>query len=136
MKIIDAHIHTCFETFNELKQIIQKAKIDYSMKGLCKEMNDSGISKAVSITCNLEKKTPINLEQIKKQIEENNKLIGICGINPYKTNKKCLEKTKQAIEKGIIKGLKVYCGYYKIPPISAKYFPFYKLANKVTSSPH
>jgi len=129
MKIIDAHIHTSFFR-KDLQAIAKKNGIILSMDGLRAEMKKNNAVRAITITDVIKDATPIGSELLLKQLNENKSLIGVCGVNPELLNKKQINKTRELLQKGLIKGLKIYLGYYARYPFDARYKKIFSLAQK------
>lgn len=129
MKIIDAHTHTL--PFKEAVNFAKTNGIDYSEKGLNNELKKNSVERIVSLTTiNSSTSTPVGLEQIKKQIERNKKIVGVCSINPKKITFNSLKISRDAILNQEIKGFKIHPGHAYVSILNKKYFPFYKLAGK------
>lgn len=127
MKIIDCHLHT---DFNDLMvgAGAQLSKVDYSLKGLLKEMKESDVVNAVSIGIkmqegNLDKNAMTPMIPNVKDIS----ILRVGGINPYRPDVNAAEK---AIQEGVIEGLKVYLGYYPFYADDKIYEPFFELAGE------
>lgn len=129
MNIIDVHIHTNFYK-KKLVKIAQLNKIDFSLRGLKKEMLQNGVINVVSITDNFELETPIALEDIREQSKKLPSLIPCVGINPHKITKESIKKTEVNMKNHNIKALKIFLGYYHCYANDPVYHPFYRLAAK------
>jgi len=125
-KIIDAHVHTQFESHLSM-EMIKLSGVDFSYAGLKKEMQSSNVVAAISMgISDDEKRLRRDVESpIINAVSEN--IIPVGGINPYKPN---LGLTENALRSKKIKGLKIYLGYYLFYPYDKCYIPFYKLAEK------
>lgn len=129
MKIIDTHIHTSFnrEDFLETaKEIGNK----FDLNELNKELRKNNIEYAVSITSDRTDKTPLEYERIIELTKKNKNIVGVLGINPKKIEKNSVDKIEEGIKLNLIKGLKIYPGYYYNYPNNKVYHKFYKLAEK------
>lgn len=135
MKIIDAHIHTAFES-KLLGKGAKESCVDYSLEGLKKEMEESGVEYAVSMglksgggmLLDRNAETPI-IKDGKEDICDKN-IILVGGINPYKAGKENLSEVEKALKSGKIKGLKIYLGYFDKYAYDDAYKPIYELAAK------
>jgi predicted TIM-barrel fold metal-dependent hydrolase len=132
MQIIDAHIHADFDS-QWLKQIGYHCGVEFSADGLKKEMKECGIVHCVSmglrsLDLGMDSKAPTPYAT-----ETNLRLPDITyigGINPFSAGPPCLERTRISIRKGILRGLKMYLGYFPFPPHAPVYRAFYQLANE------
>lgn len=52
------------------------------------------------------------------------------GINPFFAGNKYVERTRECIVSGRIKGLKIYLGYFPFPPDAPVYRTYYRLAEE------
>ena len=129
MKIIDAHIHTNFND-KVLFEIAKKNKIKYSLAGLKNEMKMNKVMNVVSITNHLNLKTPMGLEEIKKQCSEMKSIVPCVGINPFKAPIGSIKKLKELILQKHIKAIKIYLGYFPAYANNKRYLPFYRLAGE------
>ncbi len=129
MKIIDAHIHTAFHR-KDLRALALKQGIDFSLKGLRAEMKNSGVNFAISLADVFKDPTPLGKGWLLEQIKDNKNVFGVLGINPFKVNAKSIKETEALIKKGIVKGLKIYLGYYSKYPFDKVYSKFYQMAQK------
>lgn len=129
MKIIDAHLHTAFKS-KLLGKGAEESCVDYSLEGLKKEMEESGVEYAVSMglksgggrLLDRNAETPIRDDVCDKNI------ILVGGVNPYKTRKENLDAVDFALKSGELKGLKIYLGYFDKYATDKVYEGFYKLA--------
>lgn len=124
MNVIDAHLHTTFQR-KDFQKLASKHGIDFSPQGLKRELESNKIGFVVSITDTFKDPTPIGSEWILQQAAKNSQIIPVCGINPSKID---LEETRKLLEKKLIKGLKVYSGYYHNYPYDECYWKLYELA--------
>jgi predicted TIM-barrel fold metal-dependent hydrolase len=129
MKIIDAHIHTAFQK-KDLQIIAKENKIDFSIRGLKNEIKKNKLTYVISLTDTVNDVTPIGKNWIFKQTEENKKIIAVCGINPLKSGKQSIDAARKLLKKGLIKGFKIYSGYYPKYPFDSCYKKFYALAQE------
>lgn len=94
-------------------------------------MKKNSVEYVVSITTvHSSSTTPIGLEQMRKQMEKNNRIVGVCSINPQKMTSNSLKMSKEAILNQEIKGFKIHPGHARVSIFDKRYFPFYKLAGK------
>lgn len=129
MKIIDAHIHTAFQR-KDLRAFASKHDVDFSLSGLKKEIKDNNIKFVVSLADVFSDPTPLGKDWIVKQVKNNREIIAVLGINPFKVNPKAVKETEKLLKDGIVKGLKIYLGYYAKYPTDKVYTVFYKMAQK------
>lgn len=128
MKIIDAHIHTNFVDL-KTKKFAEQQGIDFSLKGLRKELHESFVESAIAITTDPDAPTPGEFSLLKKQCTDEPRLRAVCSINPNYTSSKYQKMVEQAL-KGSCLGIKIYPGYHSVYPSDKRYFPFYQLAAK------
>lgn len=129
MKIIDVHIHTSFSR----KDFLETAKEignKFNLNELNKELRENNIEYAISITSDRTDKTPLEYERIIDLTKKNKNIVGVLGINPEKIDKDSLGKIEKGIKSGLIKGLKIYPGYYYTYPDDKVYYKFYRLAKE------
>ncbi len=129
MKIIDVHIHASFgrkDFLETAKEIGNK----FNLNELNKELRENNIEHAISITSDRTDKTPLEYERIIDLTKTNKNIAGVLGINPNKIDKDSLEKIENGIKSGLIKGIKIYPGYYYTYPNDKVYHKFYKIAEK------
>ncbi len=124
MKIIDAHIHTSVRKNNFINPITP------DLNKLNKDIKKNDIEFVISITSCIDELTPLEYDDIISLMKLNNKVKAVIGINPNKFNNKSLEKIEVGIKLNLIKGLKIYPGYYYFYPSDKVYDKFYKLAEK------
>lgn len=128
MKIIDAHIHTNF-SYLPAKHFAEQHRIDFSLKGLQKELAENAIESAIAITTSISAPTPGEYVLLKKQCAEEPRLRAVCTIHPQYTSKKYQKKVEEAL-RGSVVGIKIFPGYHPVYPSDKRYFPFYELAAK------
>lgn len=135
MKIIDAHVHVSFDA-SELIEIAAKLRIDYSEKGLLKEMEKNNVKTVVGISVpgkgspRSKEPTPVDSKSIISLHRRNKQIISVCTVNPLKTNKKILKFVEDKVKEEVFKAFKIFPGYFYFYPQDKVYFPFYKLAEK------
>lgn len=134
MKIIDAHLHISFKA-PELIDAAKQLNIDYSEKGLLKEMKKNDIEYVVGIS-SPGKKSPLVKETTPAESKETiptykkyKNLLGVCTVTPL-TGKKTLKLVEEKIKEGVFRAFKIFPGYFYFYPYDRLYFPFYKLAEK------
>ncbi len=129
MKIIDAHIHTSFSR----KDFIETSKEignKFTIEELKKQLTANGIEYAISITSDRTNTTPLEHKFIISLIKKSKNIIGVVGINPKKIDRNSIKKIENGIKSGLIKGIKIYPGYYYTYPNDKVYHKFYKIAEK------
>ncbi|MCE7791199.1 amidohydrolase family protein [Salipaludibacillus sp. CUR1] len=134
MKIIDAHIHV-----SHIQSFYQTAKkmsrVDYSFRGLKKEMEQNGVTLAVGMGVreieggtgfpDKAPPTPMGLDLL----PEGHKSVYCCtGVNPYKLGRKELARLEKDLLKPHVTGIKIYLGYYPFYAHDPVYDPVYSLA--------
>jgi len=133
MRIIDAHIHADFDS-QWLKHIGRYCDVDFSSNGLTKEMESCDVIHCVSMGLrSLDLGMDINAPT-PYETAENLRISGITyigGVNPFFAGDKYLERTRECITSGSIKGLKIYLGYFPFPPDAPVYRTYYRLAEEL-----
>lgn len=129
MTIIDAHIHTAFQR-KDLRAFARKHGVDFSLKGLQTEMKKNNIKTCISLADVFKDPTPLGKNWLLEQVRNNKNIVGVLGINPFKVNAKSIKETEALIKSGLIKGLKIYLGYYPKYPLDKIYSKFYQMAQK------
>ncbi len=132
MQIIDAHIHADFDS-EWLKRIGYHCGVDFSSEGLKKEMGSCNVTHCVSmglrsvdLGMDINAPTPYDTPENLKHPE----ITYIGGINPFLAGAEYLEKTRDSIIDGSIKGLKIYLGYFPFPINAPVYRAYYRLAEE------
>lgn len=129
MKIIDAHLHTSFKR----KDFIETAKgirNKFTIEELEKNLKTNNIECVISITSDRTNPTPLEYNFIINLAKKYRNIFGVVGINPKKIDKNSIKKIEEGIKLGLIKGLKVYPGYYYTYPHDKVYYKFYKVAER------
>ncbi len=129
MKIIDAHVHTSFNR-EDLRETARKIGNIFTIEELNKQFAANGIKCALSITSDRSDATPLEYDSVVSLIKQNKRLFGVLGINPHKISDDCTQKIEEGIRLNLIKGLKIYSGYYHNYPYEEVYTQFYHLAGK------
>ena len=114
MKIIDSHIHSSFSDMFFKKGVVESGVI-YSRTGLISEMDKNKISFSISMQIETGDGNFNNNTGILKEFSTISNVCDILAVNPYDgliKNRKNLKKYEDILEKGKIKGLKIYLGYY------------------------
>ena len=133
MQIIDAHIHADFDS-QWLKRIGYYCGVDFTSNGLTKEMESCNVTHCVSmglrsLDLGMDIHAPTPYETAENLRLPDITYIG--GINPFFAGDKYLERTRECIASGRIKGLKIYLGYFPFPPDAPVYRSYYRLAEKL-----
>lgn len=129
MKIIDAHIHTSF--YKKDLQAISKANgIDFSLDGLRDEMKKNNISYVFSLTDSFNDDSPMGMKYLTAQMKKEKRIIGIGGINPSRLSSKSVKNLRNCLSGGLLRGLKIYLGYFWKYPFDKVYNKVYDLAEK------
>jgi predicted TIM-barrel fold metal-dependent hydrolase len=131
MQIIDAHIHTAFDSLL-LKEAAKFSAVDYSLPGLKREMEEDGVQYAISM--GMKSREDILLDQTTEtpmlnHVNDNN-VIAVGGINPCKSDRDALSRVENALSAGKIRGIKIYLGYFPKYAYDDIYKGFYELAAK------
>jgi len=135
-KIIDAHIHTAFDSIL-LRESADVSGVDYSLQGLRTEMKENDVQYVISVglkskgytLLSQEAETPILDDALPTYAGIRN-LILVCGINPYKAEQSNLSEVERALSSRKIRGLKIYLGYFDKYAYDDVYKKFYELAAK------
>ncbi len=131
MKIIDSHIH--YSDNESFRIAALKGEVDYSEKGLDKEMLDNQVEKVVIMGCSettkgelpdIQAPTPM-LHGFSKLPE---KVYYCAGINPHDLGFKALENLSISLDDPKCVGVKIYAGYYHFYVYDEVYEPVYKMA--------
>jgi len=130
-EIIDAHIHTAFDSII-LMESAEVSGVDYSLKGLKREMEDNNVRHAISIGMESKGYTLLNPEAETPMVNYtlDDSILTVAGINPYKAEQHSLTKVERALSDRRIRGLKVYLGYFHKYAYDDVYRGFYELAAK------
>lgn len=129
MKIIDAHLHTSFHRTDFMKTA-ENIGNKFNLEDLKLELKKNDIEFAVSITSDRKEVTPLEYEKIISLVKLNKGFIGVLGINPLRIDRDSVKKIEESLKSGLIKGLKIYPGYYHISPLDPVYNQFYQIAQK------
>ncbi|RKL69182.1 amidohydrolase [Salipaludibacillus neizhouensis] len=134
MKIIDAHIHLShIETFQHTAKHI--SDVDYSYKGLRKEMEQCDISLAIGMGIREIEggegfpdslpRTPMGMDMMPASSDS---VVYCAGVNPYRLQKQELLHLENELLKPEVVGIKIYLGYYPFYAHDKVYESVYKLA--------
>lgn len=129
MKIIDSHIHTSFFK-KDLQNIAKSNGIDFSLKGLQKEMKKNNIMYVFSITDSFKDDSPMGIKYLTEQMKKEKRIIGIGGINPNRLSSKSIKNIRKCLSMRVLRGLKIYLGYFWKYPFDKVYNKVYDLAEK------
>jgi predicted TIM-barrel fold metal-dependent hydrolase len=129
MKIIDAHIHTSFYK-KDLQAIAKSNGITFSLKGLQNEMKKNNIAYVFSITDSFKDDSPMGMTYLTEQMQKDKRIIGIGGINPSRLSSRSIKNLKKYLSKKLLRGLKIYLGYFWKYPFDKVYNEVYDLAEK------
>jgi hypothetical protein len=128
MGIIDAHVHTQFLPAE--REFAAGCGIDCSEDGFREELAGNGVEAFVSIGSDLAEGTPIGLAWLREQRKRLPGLVPVVGINPYACGPVELEALEDAVQAGDVRGVKIYAGYYPLPPTFDAYRGVYRLAER------
>lgn len=137
MKIIDTHLHlSSIQLFKDTANAI--SLVDYSAKGLTKELREAGIIAAIGMGLGETlagafpdplAPNPMILNDASKRVPH---LYTCLGINPFPLMSPERDQTIAAIEAALVRpevvGLKIYLGYYPFYAYDDAYEPLYRLA--------
>ncbi|KGX90427.1 amidohydrolase family protein [Pontibacillus marinus] len=133
MKIIDAHIH--FSDIETFKYTARKlSHVDYSGKGLTKEMEEGNIACAIGmgVTETPEMGFPDHHASSPMRLDLEESLptrVAVCpGVNPYLLDQPGLDRLEKELQKPEVVGIKIYLGYYPYYATDEIYQPVYDLA--------
>ncbi len=124
MKIIDTHVHPNFSD-PDLMSAAKVSKVDFSLKGLLKDMREGNVERAVGISVKV--KHNRECEGILKESGGKISPVAALSVENVKRQVKALDKDLKD-EKFI--GLKLYPGYEHFCPGERRLEPFYSLAEK------
>ena len=131
MEIIDAHMHAPATSSKERenKVFAKQHNIEFSERGLLKEMRANNVRLAIALSADTSftLPTPIEKNNIIK-LAKQKRFVCVAGINPNRISRKAIHSTKKLLANKTICGLKVYLGYAPFYPSDKRYSPFYKLA--------
>ena len=135
-KIIDAHMHPCFEN-KILGKSANEADVDFNLKSLLREFKRYNIVKAVALpifTNHLTKEKihfTVKNNEIKKFILKNKeKFIGACTISPLEFTQNDLNVLEEEIKKNTFKAIKLFPGYEYFYPSQDECSSIYELAKR------
>jgi len=135
-KIIDVHMHPIFEV-KSLIRSANDAKINFSLEELLKEFKRHNIVKAVGISLEThdfenEKTTSAFCnDKIRKLVLENKeKFLGACSINPLDFKEDEIAGLEDEIKKGNFSAIKMFPGYVFFYPDQKECYPIYELAQR------
>lgn len=133
MKIIDAHIH--FSNIQSFKETGNEfSRVDYSGKGLQKEMIEGDIVLAIGmgVTETEDEGFPDRHVETPMGLDLENNLppcVAVCpGVNPYRMDQAGLDRLEKELQKPEVVGMKIYLGYYPFYAYDEVYQPVYDLA--------
>ncbi|WP_226584651.1 amidohydrolase family protein [Halobacillus litoralis] len=132
MTIIDAHVH--FSNIQSFIDTEHQSRVDYSGKGLRKEMDEGGVALCIGMgvteTEPEEFPDPLAVSPMMLDLEpEIPASLAVCpGINPYSLDQEGLDRLEKEIQKPAVAGIKIYLGYYPFYAYDSVYQPVYDLA--------
>ncbi len=127
MKIIDAHIHTGF-SYPPAQAFAAAHGIDFSWKGLQRELDKNGIETALAITTDPQAPTPGDADSLIEQARKDSRLRPVCTVHPDHVGQKDRQAVDRLMGEKKIAGIKIFPGYHPVYPSDRRYFPFYRLA--------
>ena len=130
-KIIDAHIHTAFDSAL-LRESAKISGVDYSLAGLKREMKKNNVQRVVSMGLRSKDHTLLSQEAETPIVDDtlDNDVILVGGVNPHKAEQSDLSEVERALSSRKIRGLKIYLGYFHKYAYDDVYKGFYELAAK------
>jgi hypothetical protein len=128
MAIIDAHVHTQFLAREQ--EHAGHYNIDCTADGLERELKDADVSAFISIGSDLAEPTPIGRAALRAQRTRFPQMVPVLGINPLQCGPVELEALEDAIQAGDARGVKIYPGYYPMPPTEPPYHRVYRIAER------
>jgi predicted TIM-barrel fold metal-dependent hydrolase len=120
--IIDAHLH--------LPAVSKRFTFEKAKRKLLSDMKKSKVDYAILIPDNLHNSSIGDLDMCLKLIENEKKLFLLGTIDIRKEGKKWIDKLDYLLEKGKIKGIKIFPGHDPIYPTDKRLTPVYKLCIK------
>lgn len=132
--VIDVHIHADFSDATLVNQGHVISGVDFSPAGLAAEMAANRVIHACAMGWETGQ-TGISRDARNPMFNDPpeqlaGKLSVISGINPYTLDAEALARIDSALAAGVLKGLKIYLGYYPVAPDDDRYKPLYELAGK------
>lgn len=134
--VIDVHVHANFADEVLRKQARTLSGVDFSPEGLRAEMAANHVEQAVRIGFETEgeelaRRAPSPLGSPGEAADQqDNRLVFVGGINPERLDPENLARIEHDLAAGRVVGLKIYLGYYPLPPDAEVYKPVYALAEK------
>lgn len=129
MKAIDAHTHT-LALLEGAREFCRSQDLGFTEEALKRQMEEASVERLVSITDDLGQPTPIGLREIREQRGRLDFITPVLGVNPHRTTVSGLDRLAAALKRGEAKGIKIWAGYYHVPPNSKRYDRVYRLAGK------
>ena len=123
MKFIDTHVHPGF-TSPLFKDAARENKMDWSAKGLLREMDESKVKSAVAIGWNYSTN-----EEMARLAERNERFVPVFGVRTDEI-KKYTEVAAKEFKKGRFRGFKIFLGYEPVYPYDRIFEPVYRLAER------
>ncbi|MGC8812538.1 MAG: amidohydrolase family protein [Candidatus Aenigmatarchaeota archaeon] len=125
MKIIDCHVHPLFED-EELKLLANKAKVDFSLKGLTKEMKENKVERIVAISIHNEE----NNRFIESLAKENKYILPVYFVDVLNITKKSLQLLESSLREKKFSALKLTPGGQYFYPNEKRCKKIYRIAEK------
>ncbi len=129
MKMIDSHTHT-LARLHGARDYCKEEGLEWTEEALRRQMEEAGVERLISITDDLDQPTPIGLDDIREQRGRLDFIAPVLGVNPRKTTAAGLEKLAAALKRGEARGIKIWAGYYHVPPNARVYDKAYRLAER------
>jgi hypothetical protein len=136
-KVIDVHVHADFHDVGLQWQAQHISRVDFSPQGLLAEMAANGVEPVISLGQESKQIEPYELsDQAVNPMgalgagndEPLSRIIRVGGINPFRLGQEGLARIERALQSHTLRGLKIYLGYYPLPPDDDVYKQVYKLA--------
>lgn len=129
--IFDAHTHVVVGvpgtagSVERLRESMKAANVDGALV-MASTLLEAAIPYAE------ERTTPIGLsglEKIAEHLAPRGPLVPFAFVNPHRADAAALARTRDAARRGLLRGLKIGLGYYRVWAADDRYRPFYKLAD-------
>ncbi len=132
--VIDVHVHANFEDPVLRHQAETISRVDFSAQGLAAEMAASHVEQAIWLGFESDgaelSRTAANPLGLVEKAAPLAGLHFVGGINPERLDAEALGHIEALLASGRMIGLKIYLGYYPLPPGAQVYQPLYALAEK------
>jgi predicted TIM-barrel fold metal-dependent hydrolase len=129
MPIIDCHVHlNHYRGINETKKFLS---LEERLKALLESMSNNNIDYSIILSSyKVDLDSPSTsqvIDAIKKYNNKNNKLGVVAGFTIDNHTDEDLKNYRRWLKNGLIKGIKLYCGYEHYYPYDEKYQRIYDM---------